>query len=282
MWRLRRTFLVRFLGHRRTTVTKEVVVGGCCDWEPPPPWCAWPCSSVPPSQFPGLGTRRGHADSTRPHEQDLRMALREPHEGHGRGRVPHAHEHNVRLVVLCERRGFEEAVVQSGGGGVVDGAEDVEVAQGGAGAQAGLDTRTRTRGDGVTRADMPPLTSLSGPLSCTWASSCFAPPPPPKLRECAPWPPTPLPLVVQARSCSLNRNVAGGGGGATFGMAKIGAEKIWRQFLNTTGKFGTTFPDCGTRTILHRGGVGGCCCFLMASGWSVLFPRGCASQEREK
>ena len=44
-------------------------------------------------------------------------------------------------------------------------------------------------------------------------------------------------------------------------MCKIGAEKLWHQFLNTTGKFGTKFPDCGTRTKID-------------CEWWLLFPLG--------
>ena len=33
---------------------------------------------------------------------------------------------------------------------------------------------------------------------------------------------------------------------AKRGMEKFGAGKFWYQFKNTTGNFGTTFPDCGT------------------------------------
>ena len=46
-----------------------------------------------------------------------------------------------------------------------------------------------------------------------------------------------------------------------FGMAKFDAEMIWCQFLNTTAKFGTTFPDGGTRTSIDR-------------EWWLLFPTG--------
>ena len=38
-----------------------------------------------------------------------------------------------------------------------------------------------------------------------------------------------------------------------FGIAKFGAQKIWHQILlNTTAKFGTKFPDRGTRTSIRR------------------------------
>ena len=53
---------------------------------------------------------------------------------------------------------------------------------------------------------------------------------------------------------------------AKFGMAKLGAEKIWHQVLNTTETFGTKFPDRGTTSIDRER-----CYFLWAFGWLLLF-----------
>ena len=59
------------------------------------------------------------------------------------------------------------------------------------------------------------------------------------------------------RGCAVGEFVIPGGGGggglerAKFGMAKFGAVQIWHEFLNTTAKFGTKFPDCGIRTSIH-------------------------------
>ena len=58
----------------------------------------------------------------------------------------------------------------------------------------------------------------------------------------------------------------GGGGGAIFGIAKFGAEKIWHQFLNTIAKFGATFADGAHKNK--------CTLQLLASGCLRLFPTG--------
>ena len=47
---------------------------------------------------------------------------------------------------------------------------------------------------------------------------------------------------------------------AKFGMAKFDVEKIWYQFVHTTGKFVTKFQDCGTTSINRE--------------WLLLFPVG--------
>ena len=73
--------------------------------------------------------------------------------------------------------------------------------------------------------------------------------------------------VNMGLGCAYAASRADGGGGdqkrAKFGMAKSGREKIWHQLENTTAKFGTKLPACGTRTSVDR-------------EWWLLFPIGLA------